>query len=83
MSWSSSESLVVLGRAPGAVLQPYEIGLDGTSSEVGGAALQGIVGVTAAPGFPLVAATRDDGLWQDTGAKWRAWLPGREPSYPG
>ena len=83
VSWSSSESLVVLGRAAGAVLQPYEIGLDGTASEVGGAALQGIVGITAAPGFPLVAATRDDGLWQDSGAKWRPWLPGRQPAYPG
>lgn len=83
VSWSSSESLLVLGHAPGAVRQPYQVQLDGTYDTVGGAALQGIASVTAAPGLPLVAATRDDSLWLNNGTKWREWIVGSEPSYPG
>jgi hypothetical protein len=83
VSWSSSQSLLVLGHAPGAVRQPYQVQLDGTFNAVGGASLQGIVSVTAAPGQPLVAATRDASLWLNNGTKWRRWTSGSEPGYPG
>jgi hypothetical protein len=82
VAWADSDQLAVLGRVSGSVLQPFLVGVDGSLVQAGGT-LQGIVGIAAAPERPLLAATRDGRVWQDTPLGWRALSRGRDPGYPG
>jgi len=83
VTWLTASSLAALGRGRGSVLQPFEIGVDGSVNDLGGAALQGIRSVSGAPGFPLLASTKASGIWESTTVGWRSYLPGRDPAYPG
>jgi hypothetical protein len=83
VTWMTADSLAVLGRERGSVLQPFEIGIDGTIDELGGTTLRRIRTITAAPGFPLLASTSGAGIWESSALGWRAFLPGRDPAYPG
>ena len=82
VAWAQSDRLAVLGRVPGSVLQPFLVGVDGDLAQAGGT-LQGIVGLAAAPERPLLAATEDGRVWQDTPLGWRSLSRGRDPGYPG
>jgi hypothetical protein len=82
VAWSDSDRLTVLAKVPGSALQPFLVGIDGQLVQAGGS-LQGIVGIAAAPDRPLLAATDDGRVWQDTALGWRAVSRGRDPGYPG
>ncbi|MEO8329629.1 MAG: LpqB family beta-propeller domain-containing protein, partial [Candidatus Nanopelagicales bacterium] len=83
VTWSSASSLVALARDRGSVLQPFQIGIDGSVSPVAGTTLQGIDGLSTAPGADLLASTSDGGIYKNKGVRWRALVPGRDPAYPG
>ncbi|HUW15644.1 MAG TPA: LpqB family beta-propeller domain-containing protein [Actinomycetes bacterium] len=82
VAWAESDGLAVLGQVSGSVMQPFLVSVDGDLVQAGGT-LQGIVGLAAAPERPLLAATEDGRVWQDTPLGWRLVSRGRDPGYPG
>lgn len=82
VAWSTSDELIVLGRAADSALQPFRVGIDGSLAQAGGS-LSGLVGIAAAPGQPMLAATSDGRVWQDSGLGWRGLAEGSDPNYFG
>lgn len=83
VTWMSADALAALGRDRGGVFQPFQIRIDGGVEELGGSTLQGIQSITAAPGFPLLAARSGSEIWQSIDTTWREVQRGRDPAYPG
>lgn len=82
VAWAASDQIAVLAQQRGAAVQPWLVGVDATVSATGGA-LPGAVRLTAAPGLPLLAATGDGRVWEDTGLSWRQLARATDPAYPG
>lgn len=82
-SWEDASSIVVVGGAAGAILEPTSVNLNRTVSTLSGAPLVGVTDVVAAPGLPLLADTPREGVWANSGAGWRFLVAGRDPAYPG
>lgn len=83
VTWMAADALAVLGRDRGSVLQPFQITIAGGVDQLGGSSLQGIRDITAAPGFPLLAARAGAEIWENREVVWRQSQRGRDPAYPG
>jgi hypothetical protein len=82
VAWASADEIAVLGQAHGAAIQPWLVGVNGTLVPSGGS-LRGSVGLAAAPQLPLLAATGDGRVWQDTGLSWQEVARAASPAYAG
>jgi hypothetical protein len=82
-SWADASSVVVVGGAAGAILEPTSVNLNRTVTTLSGAPLVGVTDVVAAPGQPLLADTPREGVWANSGSGWRFLVAGRDPAYPG
>ena len=82
VAWAASDQLAVLAQQRGAAVQPWLVGVDASVSATGGA-LPGAVDLTAAPGLPVLAATGNGRVWEDTGLSWRQLARASDPAYSG
>jgi hypothetical protein len=81
--WADAGSLVVLGAQAGSVLEPTLVDVNRTVTPISGAPAVDVTQVTAAPGLPVLADTRGDGIWAESGSVWISLVNGRDPAYPG
>jgi Lipoprotein LpqB beta-propeller domain/Sporulation and spore germination len=82
VAWVDADRMAVLGREANGVMQPLILGVDGEVSRAAGS-LSGLVRIGAGPGKPLLATTKDGGLWLDTDVGWQSVGKGSDPAYPG
>jgi hypothetical protein len=82
VAWAGSDEIAVLGQARGAATQPWLVGVNGTLVPSGGS-LRGSVSLAAAPQLPLLAATGDGRVWEDTGLSWQEVARATSPAYAG
>ena len=82
VAWATSDRIVVLAQEAGAAVQPWVVGVDATVTPTGGS-LPGAVDLAAAPQRPLLAATGDGRVWEDTGLSWREVARATDPAYAG
>lgn len=83
VAWADASSLVVLGAPAGSVLEPTLVNLNRTVTPISGAPAVNVTQVTAGPELPVLAGTRGDGVWIESGSVWIALTGGRDPAYPG
>lgn len=81
-AWAAADRLAVLARRGQSVVQPWSLGIDGTVTATGGS-LPGAVTLAAAPGRPLLAATVDGRIWENTSLSWRELARASAPAYAG
>jgi Lipoprotein LpqB beta-propeller domain len=80
--WRDAVRLAVLARDARGTVEPFVIDADSTAVSAAGS-LDGVGGIAAAPGRPLLAVTADGKLWADRGFGWRQEGTGSDVSYPG
>ncbi|QBI52751.1 LpqB family beta-propeller domain-containing protein [Streptomonospora litoralis] len=86
VSWRGGDQLAVLGRVEDDAAQGYLVSLDGSTETTSVSAPAGtdMVGVTAAPGLPLLSSTEDDQIWMTNDRiTWQRVVVGTNPVYPG
>jgi hypothetical protein len=83
VTWADASSLVVLGAQAGSVLVPTLVDINRTVTALSGSPAVDVTQVTAAPGLPVLADTRSEGIWQQSGSLWVSLVSGRDPAYPG
>jgi hypothetical protein len=83
VGWADSSSLVALGAQAGSVIEPTLINLNRTVTPISGSPSVDVTQVTAGPSLPVLAGTRADGIWAESGAVWVSLVAGRDPTYPG
>jgi hypothetical protein len=80
--WRDSVRLAVLATDVRGTVEPFLIDADSNAVSASGS-LDGVRGLAAAPGRPLLAVTADGSLWADRGFGWRAEGTGTAVAYPG
>jgi hypothetical protein len=83
VGWADSRALVALGAQAGSVVEPTLINLDRTVTPISGPPSVDVTQVTAGPSLPVLAGTRADGIWAESGSVWVPLVAGRDPAYPG
>ncbi|MCZ3385998.1 MAG: LpqB family beta-propeller domain-containing protein, partial [Actinomycetia bacterium] len=83
VTWGDASSLVVLGAQAGSVLEPTRVNINRTVTPIAGAPAVEVTQIAAGPGLPVLADTRGDGIWAESGSVWIALVNGRDPAYPG
>ncbi|MFD0775402.1 LpqB family beta-propeller domain-containing protein, partial [Streptomonospora algeriensis] len=86
VSWRGGDQLAVLGESEDEVGQGYLVSLDGSTETTSAGAPPGtdMVGITAAPGLPLLSSTEDDHVWMTNDRiSWQRVIDGTNPVYPG
>ncbi len=81
-SWSSAESLAVLGSESAGSLQVYEVDMArGQVLAQGSPAAP--VSLAAAPGLPTLASSADGFVYEGSSGTWSPLLSATSPAYPG
>nr|WP_255429719.1 LpqB family beta-propeller domain-containing protein [Streptomonospora sp. PA3] len=86
VSWRGGDQLAVLGRTEEDAAKGYLVSLDGSTETTSAGAPSGtdMVGITAAPGLPLLSSTEDDHVWMTNDRiNWQRVIDGTNPVYPG
>ncbi|KIH99332.1 hypothetical protein LP52_08185 [Streptomonospora alba] len=86
VSWRGGDQLAVLGGSEEEVGQGYLVSLDGSTETTSAGAPPGtdMVGITAAPGLPLLSSTEDDNIWMTNDRiNWQRVIEGTNAVYPG
>jgi hypothetical protein len=86
VAWRGGDQLVVLGRKEGGADQGFLVSLDGSTETSSAGAPSGadMVGVSAAPGRPLLSSSEDDQIWMTNDRiSWQRAGDGTNPVYPG
>ncbi len=83
VGWADASSLVVLGAQADSVLEPTLVNLNRTVTPISGSPAVDVTQVTASPSLPVLAGTRADGIWAESGSVWISEVAGRDPTYPG
>ena len=83
VAWADASSLVVLGAQAGSVLEPTLVNINRTVTALSDSPAVEVTRVTAAPGLPVLADTRGEGIWAQSGSIWAPLVSGRDPAYPG
>nr|WP_184638934.1 LpqB family beta-propeller domain-containing protein [Streptomonospora salina] len=86
VSWRGGDQLAVLGGAEDEAGQGYLVSLDGSTETTSAGAPLGtdMVGITAAPGLPLLSSTEDDNVWMTNDRiNWQRVIEGTNVVYPG
>ena len=83
VAWADASSLVVLGAQTGSVLEPTLVNINRTVTALSGSPAVEVTQVAGAPGLPVLADTRGEGIWAQSGSIWAPLVSGRDPAYPG
>ena len=81
-SWSSAESLAVLGSESAGSLQVYEVDL-ARGQVLAQGAPEAPVAIAAAPGLPTLTSAADGILYEGSSGAWSQVLNATSPAYPG
>jgi hypothetical protein len=81
-SWSSAESLAVLGSESAGSLQVYEVDLARGQVSAQGTP-EAPVAIAAAPGLPTLTSAADGILYEGSSGSWSQVLIATSPAYPG
>lgn len=82
VSWSSAESLAVLGSESAGSLQVYEVDL-ARGQVLAQGAPEAPVAIAAAPGLPTLTSAADGILYEGSSGAWSQVLNATSPAYPG
>lgn len=80
-TWSSANTVAVLGSESAGALQGYEIDL-GRGEIVGQGAPADPVSIAAAPGLPTLIGSADGFIYENSTGSWSTRIPGFSPAYP-
>ena len=81
-SWSSAESLAVLGSESAGSLQVYEVDLSRGLVLAQGSP-EAPVSLASAPGLPTLTSAADGLVYEGSSGAWSQLLSGTSPAYPG
>lgn len=81
-SWSSAESLAVLGSESAGSLQVYEVDL-ARGQVLAQGSPEAPVSLAAAPGLPTLTSSADGFVYEGSSGAWSQLLSGTSPAYPG
>lgn len=81
VSWSTADSLAVLGSESAGGLQVYDVSI-GRGSITPRGAPEAPVSLAAAPGQPTLVAAADGVVYDNSGTGWRGRANAASPAYP-
>lgn len=81
VSWSSADSLAVLGSESAGALQVYDVSI-GRGSVTPRGAPEAPVSIASAPGLPILVAAADGVVYDNAGAGWQGRVNAASPTYP-
>lgn len=82
VSWSSSNTVAVIGSESAGSLQGYEIDLS-RGDVIPQGSPEDPVNIAAAPGLPTLIASADGKVYENTTGLWIERITGVAPAYPG
>lgn len=82
VSWSSSNTIAVIGSESAGALQGYEIDLS-RGEVIPQGSPEDPVNIAAAPGLPTLIASADGKVYENSTGQWVERITGLAPAYPG
>jgi hypothetical protein len=82
VSWSSSNTVAVIGSESAGALQGYEIDLS-RGDVVPQGSPEDPVNIAAAPGLPTLIASADGKVYENSTGSWIERITAVAPAYPG